>query len=146
MKTLNGIDRAITTVGRSVLTRPRKTVGRIVSMKAKTTDTAKRNPNMASLTSVSTCSLMSGPWSETTMISTSDGSPATPSRTSLIAVVTSSVLASGFLETATPIPGLPLVREMLLGLPPSRVTSATSDSRTTPRLGSADDEVSHVLD
>ena len=66
------------------------------------------------------------------MIWTSDGSPATPSRTSLIAVVTSSVLASGFLETATPIPGLPLVREILLGLPLPRVTSATSDSRTTP--------------
>ena len=55
-----------------------------------------------------------------------------PSRASLTAVVTSSVLASGFLETATPMPGLPLVREMLLGLPGPNVTSATSDSRTGP--------------
>ena len=80
------------------------------------------------------------------MIWTSDGSPATPSRTSLIAVVTSSVLASGFLETATPIPGLPLVREMLLGPPAVQGHVGNIRQPDEARLGSADGEVSHVLD
>ena len=53
VKTLNGIDRAMTTVGRRVLSSPRGTVGLSVSMNAKTTVTANRNPNIASLSSVS---------------------------------------------------------------------------------------------
>ena len=61
VKTLRGIERAITTVGRRVLKKPLTIVGRMVSMKAKTTDTANRNPNIASLTRVSICRWMSGP-------------------------------------------------------------------------------------
>ncbi len=132
VKTLRGIDSPITTVGRTVLNKPRMIVGRIVNMKANTTVTANRNPNMASLTSVSTWFLMAGPWSDTTMISMSGGRPAIPSRASLTAVVTSSVLASGVFDTPTPMPGRPLVREMLSGLPSPNVTSATSDRRTGP--------------
>ena len=39
----------MTMVGRSVLKNPRTNVGRIVNMKAKTTETAKMKPNIASL-------------------------------------------------------------------------------------------------
>ena len=132
MNTLRGMDRPMTTVGRRVLKNPRTTVGRMVSMKAKTTDTANRNPNVPSRTRLSIWPWISGPWSVTTMTSTSSGMPSRLARTSLTAVVTSTVLASGSLDTLTERPGLPLVREMLEVRPAPNVTSATSESRTEP--------------
>ena len=101
-------------------------------MNAKTTETAKRNPNTPSRTSLSIWRWMSGPWSVTTMISTSSGMPPMEARVSLTAVVTSRVFASAFLETLTERPGLPLVRDMLEGRPAPNDTSATSESRTGP--------------
>ena len=44
VKTLSGIARPMTTVGRRVLSSPRGTVGFSVSMNAKTTVTAKQEP------------------------------------------------------------------------------------------------------
>ena len=48
VKMLNGIDRAMTTVGRSVLKSPRGTVGLRVTMNRNTTVIAKMNPNIPS--------------------------------------------------------------------------------------------------
>ena len=73
----------------------------MVSMKANTTDTANRNPNVPSRTRLSIWPWISGPWSVTTMTSTSSGMPSRLARTSLTAVVTSTVLASGSLDTLT---------------------------------------------
>ena len=137
MKTLSGIERPMTTVGRRVLNRPRTTVGRMVSMKANTTDTANRKPKTASLRRLSICFCMSGPWSETTMISTSGGRPSSRSSASRTAVVTSMVLTSASLRIDTLMPGLPLVREMLVGMPSLRLTSATSPNLTGPLSGAA---------
>ena len=111
---------------------PRTKVGRMVSMKANTTETANRNPNVPSRTRLSIWPWISGPWSVTTITSTSSGMPSRLARTSLTAVVTSTVLASGSLDTLTERPGLPLVREMLEVRPEPNVTSATSESRTEP--------------
>ena len=61
VNTLRGMDRPITTVGRMVLNMPRMNVGRMVSMKAKTTDTANRKPNVPSCTRVLICPWISGP-------------------------------------------------------------------------------------
>ena len=132
MNTLRGMDRPMTTVGRSVLKNPRTNVGLMVSMKAKTTDTANRNPNVPSRTRLSIWPWISGPWSVTTMTSTSSGMPSRLARTSLTPLVTSTVLASGSLDTLTERPGLPLVRDMLEVRPAPNVTSATSESRTGP--------------
>ena len=66
------------------------------------------------------------------MISMSWGSSGMFSRASLTAVVTSTVLASGFLEMDTPMPGLPFVRVMLPGAPSPTLTFATSERRTGP--------------
>ena len=53
VNTLRGMDSAITMVGRMVLNMPRTKVGRMVNMNAKTTVTANRNPNIASLVRLS---------------------------------------------------------------------------------------------
>ena len=132
VNTLRGMDRPMTTVGRMVLNMPRMKVGRMVSMKAKTTDTANRKPKVPSCTSVSICRSISGPWSATTMRLTSSGMPSMFSSRSLTAVVTSRVLASAPFRTETARPGWPLVREMLDGRPCPRLTVATSERRTRP--------------
>ena len=75
---------------------------------------------------------MLGPWSDTMTISTSDGSPFSPSSASRTADVTSIVFASASLTMDTPTLGLPLVREMLFGAAAPRLTSAMSPRRTGP--------------
>ena len=75
MNTLRGMDSAMTAVGRRVVKNPFTNVGRMVSMKANTTDTANRNPNNASRSRLSIWSWISGPWSVTTMMSMSAGMP-----------------------------------------------------------------------
>ena len=132
VNTLSGIDIAITTVGRSVLDSPFRIVGLNDTMNANTTVTANRNPYSASRKSASICPWMLGPWSETMTMSTSGGSPRTPSSASLTAPVTSIVLASASLMMETPTLGLPFVREMLAGAAAPMLTSATSPRRTGP--------------
>ena len=77
-----------------------------------------------------------------------------PASASPTASVTSMVLASGSLTTATLMAGLPLVREMLVGRPSASSTSATSRSITGPdgpepttrlRISSTDPSVWVVL-
>ena len=132
MNTLSGIERAMTIVGRSVANSPRTTVGRMVSMNAKTTQTAKRKPNIASWVSVSICSWMSGPWSDTITMPMSGGSPVMPLMASRTADVTSIVFASGVFTTDTLTLRWPFVREILVGAPTPKLTSATSRRRTGP--------------
>ena len=132
VNTLSGIDMAITTVGRSVLNSPFRIVGLNDTMNANTTVTANRNPYIASRKSVSICPWMLGPWSETMTMSTSGGSPCSPSSASLTASVTSIVLASASLMMETPTLGFPFVREMLAGAAAPILTSATSPSSTGP--------------
>ena len=55
-----------------------------------------------------------------------------PSKAALRASVTSIVLASASFTTDTPMAGLPLVREILEGVPSVKTTSATSPSNTWP--------------
>ena len=122
----------MTAVGLMVVNSPRTMVGRMVSMNANTTETAKRKPKVPSLTRLSICLWMSGPWSLTTMMLTSSGMPVMVSRVSFTTVVTSRVLASGPFVTDTESPGCPLMREMLEGRAEPKETVATSDSRTGP--------------
>ena len=48
VNTLSGMERPMTMVGRNVLAMPRRIVGRMVSMKTKTTETAKKKPKIPS--------------------------------------------------------------------------------------------------
>ena len=130
MNMLRGIDKPITTVGRSVLRTPMMTDGLSVRKNRNTTEMASVSPRMASRSRVEICDWMSGPWSLKVTISAPFSSPRILASASWTPVVTSIVLASGCLTTAILMLGWPFVLDMLVGMPDPSVTSATSPSVT----------------
>ena len=136
VKMLSGIDSPMTIVGLRLSSIPRARVGRREMRNANTTTTANMKPRIASRCSVSTCLCIAGPSLLIRTISTPGGRPDTSSSASITADVTSTVLASGSLTMFNPRLGFPFVLDMLVGMPPVSVTSATSERSTGKAAGS----------